>query len=677
MALVVLYHFWPMHLTGGFVGVDVFFVISGYLITGHLFREAVRDGRVRLGRFWGRRIRRLLPLSFVVLLVTSLAALAFLPSPAWQQTFRHVIGSAFYIENWLLAGDAVDYSAMQESATAVQHFWSLSVEEQFYVLWPLMLMPVVWAVFRTGTGSAERLRRLMITLLSVLALASLAFSVAFTAYDPAQAYFATPTRVWEFAAGALVALLCQGKQYTGGLANLIGWAGVGAIVAVAVIYSDATAFPGYTALLPVLGTAAVLLCGGFRPGVGVYWWLARRPATFGGDISYAVYLWHWPVVVISPFVAAAAETWQVKILLIGGIVVVSWLSKLAVEDPCRRSRFIAPLPRTYLTAATGMALVAVVALVSPGIVTTLKYGESVSASSNCYGYRSLEAAGECDPIEGEAAPNPSVEVIAAQRENRTYEDCQAGMGQEEVTECRFGVDPEAAETTWALVGDSHATAWLPALDAIAAERQVSLRVYTRGGCTPNVAERVTETTGRDLEVVRTCDESNREVTERLADSDEIDAVLVAASQIDRDYVNAEGQDFANPTVEGMTAMWSEWTASGKDVVVFGEVPRLEQGETDVPTCVAEHADDVAACGLSEEKAFPWNDNLRQAAEGFEDGRFHFLETKDLFCREGMCHAVIGGVVTYYDGSHVSETYARELAPELAERFESFGLFQRG
>nr|WP_269212012.1 SGNH hydrolase domain-containing protein [Zhihengliuella flava] len=251
------------------------------------------------------------------------------------------------------------------------------------------------------------------------------------------------------------------------------------------------------------------------------------------------------------------------------------------------------------------------------------------------------------------------------------------MGQAEVTACHLGVEPRAAEQTWALVGDSHATAWLPALDAIARERKIALEVYTRGGCTPNVAERVTQTTGRDLRVVRTCDSSNREVSERIAQSSRIDAVLVAASQIDREWVNADGQDFANPSVEGMTSMWHRWMDSGKDVMVFGEVPRLEQDETDVPTCVAEHRDNVVACSVAVQDAFPWNDNLRRASESVTDERFHFLETKDLFCREDTCHAVIGGVVTYYDGSHVSETYARELAPEIARRFEAFGVLSQG
>lgn len=207
--LVVIYHFWPGRLSGGYVGVDVFFVISGYLITAHLFKEASTRGSVRLGRFWARRIRRLLPLSLLVLLITAILTVLVLPSTEWQATRRQIIASALYVQNWILAEDSVDYSKLDQGATAVQHFWSLSVEEQFYVLWPLLLVIVllVAAFFLKGKEALtrSRVRRLFLWTLGLLAGASLIFSIWFTAQDPAQAYFVTPTRIWEFAAGGLLA----------------------------------------------------------------------------------------------------------------------------------------------------------------------------------------------------------------------------------------------------------------------------------------------------------------------------------------------------------------------------------------------------------------------------------------------------------------------------------------
>ncbi|RZU61551.1 acyltransferase family protein [Zhihengliuella halotolerans] len=673
VALVVLYHFWPWHLSGGFVGVDIFFVISGYLITSHLYREIVREGHVNLGKFWARRIRRLLPLSFLVLILTSIAAVILLPATLWQATYRQVMGSAFYVQNWLLASDAVDYSAQDDAATAVQHFWTLSVEEQFYVLWPLLLFIVYWLVSRRGRPSPDRLRRVMITALALLGLASLVFSIAFTAYDPAQAYFVTPTRIWEFVAGAVVALALMGRQYHGRLANLIGWAGFAAIVISGVLYSAATPFPGYTALLPVLGTVALLACGGRERFSGIYWWLSRRPATVGGDLSYAIYLWHWPVVLLAPYAWEAAETWQGKIVLIAGVVLLSWASKITVEDPWRRSRLLASSPRTYTMAASGMAFITVLALLMPTGASAVRQSDAVSTASACYGYQAMLNPEECDPLAGDKDPNPAVEVVAQQAKEPAFPDCQAEMDAEGLPDCRLGVDRESADKVMAVFGDSHGTQWLPALNSMAHKENIALEVYTRSGCTPNVADLAAEADGRDQELNELCTESNRQIVDKIAGDDSIDVVVVGANQTDRDYVNGAGQDFEDPTKEGFIEPWSTWMARGKDVVVLGEIPRLEQGEVDGPTCVAENPDDVELCSLSEEKSFPRTQNLRAAAEGIDDERFHFIETKDFFCRDDSCHALIGGIVTYYDKSHISHTYAENLAPEIAKRFKESGV----
>ncbi|MCO1339046.1 hypothetical protein BJH93_09110 [Kocuria polaris] len=673
VVLVVLYHFWPWHLSGGFVGVDIFFVISGYLITSHLYREIVREGHVNLGKFWARRIRRLLPLSFLVLIFTSIAAVILLPATLWQATYRQVMGSAFYVQNWLLASDAVDYSAQDEGATAVQHFWTLSVEEQFYVLWPLLLFFVYWLVSRKGRPGPERLRRVMITSLALLGLASLVFSITFTAYDPAQAYFVTPTRIWEFVAGALVALALMGRQFEGRVANLIGWAGFAAIVISGVLYSAATPFPGYTALLPVLGTVALLACGGRERFSGVYWWLSRRPATIGGDLSYAIYLWHWPVVLLAPYAWEAAETWQGKIVLIAGVVLLSWVSKLTVEDPWRRSRFLASSPRTYTMAASGMAFITVLALLMPTGVSELREGDEVSAASACYGYEALANPQDCATIAGEGTPNPAVEQIAAQSKEPAFPDCQAAADDPGIPECNLGVEPGEADTVIAVFGDSHGTQWLPALNRIAMSEKVALKVFTRSGCTPSITDFSRGLEGRDYEYATRCQESNREVVDTIVGDESIDTVIVAANKTTRKFENSADQSFDDPGVDGFTEPWRRWMDAGKDVVVIGEIPRLEKEEIDAPTCVAENPEEPSLCARSAKEALGRGQNLRELAATIDAERFHYLETKGFFCREDQCFALIGGIVTYYDASHVSVSYAENLVPEIKERLESFGV----
>src|SRR3954451_1728218 len=195
VAVVVVCHFWPAALPGGFVGVDVFFAISGFLITSHLLREVARTGRVSLAAFWARRARRILPAALLVLALCALATLAFVPEVHRQQFFAEIRASTFYVQNWELAHSAVDYFAAGDGPSPVQHFWSLSAEEQFYLVWPVLIL---------GAAALGGRRRIF-TALAAVTVAGLAYSIHKAAADPAAAYFVTPTRAWEFAAGGLLA----------------------------------------------------------------------------------------------------------------------------------------------------------------------------------------------------------------------------------------------------------------------------------------------------------------------------------------------------------------------------------------------------------------------------------------------------------------------------------------
>jgi peptidoglycan/LPS O-acetylase OafA/YrhL len=251
VTLVVVYHFWPGTLTGGYVGVDAFFVISGFLITSHLLREADRIGTVRLWAFYARRVRRLLPASVFVLLFVALGTFLLLPTDLWSSTAKEVTASGFYVENLWLASKAVTYSASNDVASPVTHYWSLSAEEQFYLVWPGLiiiscLLARRWLRGRTTTTVGG-------TLLAVT-LASFAFSVWATQTQRAAAYFITPTRAWEFGAGALVVLLMRQWAPPPALARLFRWLGIAGLLAAAWFFSAATPFPGYAAALPSPGT---------------------------------------------------------------------------------------------------------------------------------------------------------------------------------------------------------------------------------------------------------------------------------------------------------------------------------------------------------------------------------------------------------------------------------------
>jgi len=268
VAMVVIYHLYPSLLPGGFAGVDVFFVISGYLITGHLWRGYQRTGKIALLDFWGRRARRLVPAAALVLTVTWLASRLVLPATRLADTADQVRASALYFQNWLLAHNAVDYLKSNDAASPLQHFWSLSVEEQFYLLWPWLFLAAAMLVGlrarRAGRHRAPGVnvgRAVVAGLAGALVLGSLAYSVYDTRADPAAAYFVTTTRVWELGLGGLLALLPQRLGRPLSRQGWLGWAGLAAVAASPFLLRGTSAFPGAIALLPVLGTVA-LIAGG-------------------------------------------------------------------------------------------------------------------------------------------------------------------------------------------------------------------------------------------------------------------------------------------------------------------------------------------------------------------------------------------------------------------------------
>ncbi|MCU1602898.1 MAG: hypothetical protein JWO22_3607, partial [Frankiales bacterium] len=306
---VVLYHLFPKRLTGGFVGVDVFFVISGYLITSQLSRELLTTGRVALGEFWARRIRRLLPAAFMVLAGCLVTLVAAMPRVTWQNNLTQIGASAVYLQNWVLGHDAVDYLHAEDSPSLAQHYWSLSVEEQFYVFWPLLLGLAVLLARRLGRLSS---RSAIVLVLATVAVASFVVSVLMTRSNPPLAFFATQTRAWEFGVGALLTQIPKG--WAARLRPALAWVGLAVVVVSCVRLSGSHAFPGAIAAVPVLGAALFLLGEDRTSGPLV----SNRVVQWLGDHSYGIYLWHWPPIVAAPWVLGHRATLPAKVAILVG-----------------------------------------------------------------------------------------------------------------------------------------------------------------------------------------------------------------------------------------------------------------------------------------------------------------------------------------------------------------------
>lgn len=356
---VMLNHSWPGLAPGGFFGVDIFFVVSGYLITRHLVGEYTRDGRIRLGRFYARRARRLLPAATLVLVTVAIATLLVVPVAQWGPFFTQIAASALYSENWVLLASHVG----PDPDTAVRHFWSLSVEEQFYLVWPLLVI--------AGGALAVRSRReVRLTLFvgaAAIVVVSLVAWIVVSAFSYQAAYFNTGTRAWEFAAGGALALL-PGLRARGRWADALFWAGLSVVVASIALIPDN---PGALSVLPVAGTIAIMVaCAEALPASArrIVGW---RSVQVTGDISYALYLWHWPVLLFAPYVTGAPSPTWLMVLLLAFTVALSWATTHFVEDPVRRT----PLegerwrPRRRIAAVTVVGGI-IVTLVLSGIAAT-------------------------------------------------------------------------------------------------------------------------------------------------------------------------------------------------------------------------------------------------------------------------------------------------------------------
>jgi peptidoglycan/LPS O-acetylase OafA/YrhL len=335
VTMVVIYHLYPAALPGGFAGVDVFFVISGYLITGHLWRGYARTGKVGLADFWGRRARRLVPAAVLVLTVTWIVSRIVEPATQLANTAQQILASALYVQNWQLSADAVDYLKSNDAATPVQHFWSLSVEEQFYVLYPTLFIVTALAWSRVN------LRLKLTIVLTVSIVASFIWSIVQTSSNGTAAYFSPFTRAWELALGGLVAVASlQLAKLPRAAAMAMTWIGLGGILLAGFAYSATTTYPGSAVALPVISTALVVAGGTAAPRLGAEWILRLPPFRWLGKLSYSLYLWHWPILIIAAQYAGHPLSVKDNLGWVLLALAFSIVSYFVVENPLRHWKYL-------------------------------------------------------------------------------------------------------------------------------------------------------------------------------------------------------------------------------------------------------------------------------------------------------------------------------------------------
>ncbi|MCW5696962.1 MAG: acyltransferase [Bauldia sp.] len=641
--LVVLFHLWPALAPGGFVGVDLFFVISGYLIIGNLLRAADRDGRVAFIPFLAARVRRIVPAVAAVLIVIGLASPLF-PATEWWPVAEELPPSALFYENWFLAARAVDYWGRDADPSILQHFWSLGVEFQFYLAAPFLLMGATWLARRSGIP----LVRLVIVLLLAVAVASFAISLIETAHDPRRAYFATEARAWEFAIGGLVAVLGLRERVLSRPPSWLSAASLGGIVLIAVAVlalNSERLVPGY-ALLACAG-AALLITGGAATVVGRV--LALRPVAWVGGISYGIYLWHWPVIIVWPGDVSdgygALDGIAIIVASVGLAAVTRWL----VEDPIRFSPSLRSRPLRSIGVGLVLAGAAAATAIVPYRLAADRDGEIERLAD-----RRLYP-GALALTDGVVVPDAD-RLPSLSRSERDWPEpylrgCQADINDAALRTCTYG-DPEGRPHV-VLIGDSHATQFAAPIIATAQQNGWRYTHMTMGSCPFADAEVLFE--GRPYTQCTAWNAAALDELGRLAP----DFVVVAQS---RSYAFADVPRSGARDVmrDALLRRWDRLIEMGIGVIAIADTPSMPQSSAG---CLVSGD---ASC-IVDRPATARQDPVLMAAA--LEPRVALVDVTDAICGPSTCDPVVGNVLVWMDSNHLTNSYALTMTDLFGRELE--------
>lgn len=675
---VVAAHAGVSFLPGGYVGVDVFYVISGYLIAGLLFRDVATGGTFSLTSFWSRRARRILPAATVVTIATVAVSVAWLSLIETRRVVTDAVWATLFAANIHFAGQGVDYFDHDIGPSPLQHYWSLAVEEQFYVVWPLLLLAFLGLVrFVSRKGRQQRLpRRAVAVLLVAVSAASLVWSVHQTATDPTAAYFSTLTRAWELGVGAVLALVpvATVRRLPRPAAQVLAVAGLGAVGWSCAAYTPATAFPGYAACLPVLGTAALLLAGSSATRPWTHRVLDNPPLRLVGDWSYSLYLWHWPALILTARWVDRPLTVPERLVVVGAVFVLAGVTYRLVETPFRRGRVALTLrvPRALVLYPASLVLVGAVCLGTwswtgyqggeHGDNPAIAVDDSLSGDVEALVRASVAAARADHAIPSDLTPD----LLDLRNSVADVGDCDYSDDDVRRLCARGDVD---GDRTLVLIGDSHARAWIPAFDEITKANGWRAYYLVKPQCT---AAHVTVAPVESDEPFTGCDDFHQWVVDQV-ELLHPDLTVVASSPPVNGVYDSDGNRYEAMTQlapllsGGYDDLFLDLINASDRVALMRDVPKSAD---DPGTCLTSGHPSLNACMFRPQERSRYLGDI--AVQSAELAGVEIVDPTPWLCYQDECPVVIGGTLSYRDTDHITTEYAAKLADELGRALRMVG-----
>ena len=627
VTLVVLFHAWPSIVPGGYVGVDVFFVISGFLITRLLLREFEATGRIDFVAFYARRLRRLLP-ALVLVVAAVMAASWMLQAPLESKMLTSsAVASLVYLSNLWFAQQSTNYLGDDAHGNPLLHTWSLSVEEQFYLVWPAL----IWLVMSVAARSGADARARVTAAFPVVAVGSLTTCLALAGYLRPWAFFGSPARAWEFAAGALVAVGAGRAVPVAGRRRYEHWVALGSLLAAAILFTASTPYPGVATVLPVAATCALLVSAvgggtGAMPAL-----LSARPMAWLGDLSYSWYLWHWPVLTFGREVlgqTGAVATVAAVLLSLA----LAWATYVLVENPVRFARPLVTRPAASLGLAAAL---------------------TVSALAATFQVRAMSV----KSLEG--ADQHRYELAAVDQADVYRKGCHADYLVEQPSNCVFG-NPSSTKTL-VLFGDSHAAQWFPPLERLALQAGWRLVPLTNAAFPAPGYEPLDPNLGRPYVE---CTHWRERTIERIR-ALRPDLIVISTSRRNSAFTDG-GPAAMGAWDRGVRELLARLNDHASSVIIVQDTPRPDFR---VPLCLAR----AHWRGMSPESAcaFEVDESSQRIVDrmwpiddlGYPNVRR--FDPTSIVCPQRTCTTERQGMVLYSDSHHLTATFSRSLAPLLS------------